>query len=243
MNGAFGTVSYDELLVAAKAEKGTNGVDLVEFVTTRQPFTIGDGPLRVVAYDFGIKRSIVAYLASITNATVTVVPGFTSAYDVRAYDPHGVFLSNGPGDPDVYGYATREIKQLLGEVPVFGICLGHQLMAAALGGSTFKLPFGHHGGNHPVRHVPTGRVEITSQNHNFAVVPDSVPRADVTHVNLNDGVIEGLSCLDIPAFSVQHHPEAAPGPHESQYLFEEFRQLMLKFHGDASLSPTAKAGV
>ncbi len=243
MNGAFGTVSYDELLAAAKAEKGTNGVDLVEFVTTRQPFTIGDGPLRVVAYDFGIKRSIVAYLASITNATVTVVPGFTSANDVRAYDPHGVFLSNGPGDPDVYGYATREIKQLLGEVPVFGICLGHQLMAAALGGSTFKLPFGHHGGNHPVRHVPTGRVEITSQNHNFAVVPDSVPRADVTHVNLNDGVIEGLSCLDIPAFSVQHHPEAAPGPHESQYLFEEFRQLMLKFHGDASLSPTAKAGV
>ena len=243
MNGAFGTVSYDELLVAAKAEKGTNGVDLVEFVTTRQPFTIGEGPLRVVAYDFGIKRSIVAYLASITNATVTVVPGFTSANDVRAYDPHGVFLSNGPGDPDVYGYATREIKQLLGEVPVFGICLGHQLMAAALGGSTFKLPFGHHGGNHPVRHVPTGRVEITSQNHNFAVVPDSVPRADVTHVNLNDGVIEGLSCLDIPAFSVQHHPEAAPGPHESQYLFEEFRQLMMKFYGDASLSPTAKAGV
>lgn len=243
MNGAFGTVSYDELLVAAKAEKGTNGVDLVEFVTTREPFTIGDGPLRVVAYDFGIKRSIVAYLASITNATVTVVPGFTSAHDVRAYDPHGVFLSNGPGDPGVYDYAIREIANLLGHVPIFGICLGHQLMASALGGSTFKLPFGHHGGNHPVRHVSTGRVEITSQNHNFAVLPDSVPRADVTHVNLNDGVIEGLSCIDIPAFSVQHHPEAAPGPHESQYLFEEFRQLMVNFHGDGALSPTVKAGV
>lgn len=243
MNGAFGTVSYDELLVAAKAEKGTNGVDLVEFVTTREPFTVGDGPLRVVAYDFGIKRSIVAYLASITNATVTVVPGFTSANDVRTYDPHGVFLSNGPGDPEVYDYAVREIKHLLGEVPVFGICLGHQLMASALGGSTFKLPFGHHGGNHPVRHVSTGRVEITSQNHNFAVIPESVPRADVTHVNLNDGVIEGLSCNDIAAFSVQHHPEAAPGPHESQYLFDDFRQLMVRFHGDAALAPTAKAGV
>jgi carbamoyl-phosphate synthase small subunit len=243
MNGAFGTATYADLLVAAKAEKGTNGVDLVEHVTTREPFTIGDGPLRVVAYDFGIKRSIVGFLASMTNATVTVVPGFMSADDVRAYDPHGVFLSNGPGDPEVLSYAVREIKKLLGQVPVFGICLGHQLMATALGGSTYKLPFGHHGGNHPVRHVPTGRVEITSQNHNFAVTPDSVPRADVTHVNLNDGVIEGLACLDIPAFSVQHHPEAAPGPHESQYLFNEFRELMVKFHGDSVLSPTAKAGV
>jgi carbamoyl-phosphate synthase small subunit len=243
MNGAFGTATYADLLVAAKAEKGTNGVDLVEHVTTREPFTIGDGPLRVVAYDFGIKRSIVGFLASMTNATVTVVPGFMKAEDVRAYEPHGVFLSNGPGDPEVCNYAVREIKKLLGQVPVFGICLGHQLMATALGGSTYKLPFGHHGGNHPVRHVPTGRVEITSQNHNFAVTPDSVPRADVTHVNLNDGVIEGLACLDIPAFSVQHHPEAAPGPHESQYLFNEFRELMVKFHGDSAMSPTVKAGV
>ena len=240
LNGAFGIAGFDELLAAAKEEKGTNGVDLVGVVTTREPFTVGDGPLRVVAYDFGIKRSIVSYLAAMTNATVTVVPGYTKADAVRAYEPHGVFLSNGPGDPEVCDYAVSEIKALLGEVPIFGICLGHQLMATALGGSTFKLPFGHHGGNHPVRHMPTGRVEITSQNHNFAVLPDSVPRADVTHVNLNDGVIEGLRCLDIPAFSVQHHPEAAPGPHESRYLFDEFRELMLTANGSLALS---KAGV
>ena len=240
LNGAFGTAPLDELVTAAREEKGTAGIDLVRVVTTREPFIIGDGPLRVVAYDFGIKRSIVNYLASITNATVTVVPGYTTAEAVRAYEPHGVFLSNGPGDPEVCDYVVSEIAALLGEVPIFGICLGHQLMAAALGGSTFKLPFGHHGGNHPVRHVPTGRVEITSQNHNFAVLPDSVPRADVTHVNLNDGVIEGLRCLDVPAFSVQHHPEAAPGPHESRYLFDEFRDLMTTVHGPSVL---AKAGL
>ncbi len=239
MSAAFGTASHAELLLAAKAERGTDGVDLVSQVTTREPFTIGDGPLRVVAYDYGIKRSIVNYLASLTGATVTVVPGYTTAEAVRAYEPHGVFLSNGPGDPVVCASAVAQIKQLLGTVPIFGICLGHQLLSTALGGSTYKLPFGHHGGNHPVRHVPTGRVEITSQNHNFAVLPDSVPRADVTHVNLNDGVIEGLKCRDLPAFSVQHHPEAAPGPHESQYLFEEFRNLMHAYHGPAVMS---KAG-
>ena len=239
MPAAFGTASHDVLMEAAKTEKGTDGVDLVSQVTTREPFTVGDGPLRVVAYDYGIKRSIVGYLADITGATVTVVPGYTSADDVRAYDPHGVFLSNGPGDPVVCSAAVREIKRLVGEVPIFGICLGHQLLSTALGGSTYKLPFGHHGGNHPVRHIESGRVEITSQNHNFAVVPGSVPRTDVTHVNLNDGVIEGLRCREVPAFSVQHHPEAAPGPHESRYLFDEFRTLMTSFRGAGS---AAKVG-
>ena len=224
MPGAFGTASHDTLLGAAKAEPGTDGVDLVAEVTTPEPYTVGDGPFRVVAYDFGIKRTILRHLS--TFATVTVVPGHMRADDVRAYDPHGVFLSNGPGDPVVCDYAVQEIKALIGEVPVFGICLGHQLMGAALGGTTYKLPFGHHGGNHPVRHIPTGRVEITSQNHNFAIAEGSVANVDVTHVNLNDGVIEGIRCRDIPAFSVQHHPEAGPGPHESAYLFEEFRELM-----------------
>ena len=196
-------------------------------MTTPEPYTVGTGPFRVVAYDFGIKRTILRHLS--TFATVTVVPGHMRADDVRAYDPHGVFLSNGPGDPVVCDYAVQEIKAILGEVPVFGICLGHQLMGAALGGTTYKLPFGHHGGNHPVRHIPTGRVEITSQNHYFAIAEGSVANVDVTHVNLNDGVIEGIRCRDIPAFSVQHHPEAGPGPHESAYLFEEFRDLMTAF--------------
>jgi carbamoyl-phosphate synthase small subunit len=142
--------------------------------------------------------------------------------------PDGVFLANGPGDPARVPYASTAISALLGEgVPVFGICLGHQLLARALGADTVKLPFGHHGGNHPVRRLATGQVEITSQNHNFAVAADSLAgRAEVTHVNLNDGVCEGLRVLDAPAFSVQYHPEAGPGPHDARYLFEEFRLLM-----------------
>ena len=140
--------------------------------------------------------------------------------------PDGVFLSNGPGDPAALPHLAREIKALLGEVPVFGICLGHQLLASALGGSTFKLPFGHHGANQPVRRVATGIVEITAENHGYAVSPGSVASADVTHVNLNDGVIEGISCRDLPAFSVQYHPEAGPGPHDARYLFGLFAELM-----------------
>jgi carbamoyl-phosphate synthase small subunit len=209
---------------AATNEPGTDSVDLVATVTTDQPYTVGDGPLRVVAYDFGIKRTILRHLAPL--ATVEVVPASTTAADVLARQPDGVFLSNGPGDPAAVGYASEAIGALLGNVPVFGICLGHQLLATALGGSTFKLKFGHHGGNHPVRQLASSRVEITSQNHNYAVVDGSVASADVTHVNLNDGVIEGLRSRDIPAFSVQYHPEAGPGPHDARYLFEEFEQLM-----------------
>src|SRR6202011_5565672 len=181
-------------------------------------------PLRVVAYDFGIKRNILRHLAGI--ATVEVVPATTPAAEVLARRPDGVFLSNGPGDPAAVEGAAEAIRGLLGQVPVFGICLGHQLLATAVGGATYKLKFGHHGGNHPVRRLATGSVEITSQNHNYAVAEGSVAAADVTHVNLNDGVVEGLACRDVPAFGVQYHPEAGPGPHDARYLFAEFRRLM-----------------
>ncbi len=178
-----------------------------------------------MAYDFGIKTSILRMLSEL--ATVEVVPASTSAASVMLRRPDGVFLSNGPGDPSAVTYAVDAIRDLLwADIPVFGICLGHQLMASALGGSTFKLPFGHHGGNHPVKRLRDGAVEITSQNHSYAVAEGSVATADVTHVNLNDGVIEGLGCRDVRAFSVQYHPEAGPGPHDARYLFEDFRQLM-----------------
>jgi carbamoyl-phosphate synthase small subunit len=224
MAAAFGTASEVTLKEAAQAEPGTEGRDLVAEVTTDRPYVVGDGPLRVVAYDFGIKRTILRHLGHM--ATVEVVPATASAADVLAREPDGVFLSNGPGDPAAVEGAAGAIAGLLGAVPIFGICLGHQLLATALGGETFKLKFGHHGGNHPVRRIETGSVEITSQNHNFAVAGDSLPRADVTHVNLNDGVIEGLRCRDAPAFSVQYHPEAGPGPHDARYLFAEFARIM-----------------
>ena len=140
--------------------------------------------------------------------------------------PDGVFLSNGPGDPEPLDYVRENIKKILGEVPIFGICLGHQLLAETLGAEIFKLPFGHHGGNHPVRNVKTGVVEITSQNHNYCVVEGSIKDAEVTHINLNDGTIAGINCLKAPAFSVQYHPEAGPGPHDSSYLFEQFENLL-----------------
>jgi len=227
--GAFGPLDVvDEaaLREAATAEPGTEGVDLVAQVTTTEPYRLADGqrPL-VVAYDFGIKHTILRHLASWVD--VEVVPASTSAADVLARQPVGVFLSNGPGDPATVPYASSAIAGLLGHVPVFGICLGHQLLGRAIGGATVKLPFGHHGGNHPVRNLATGHVEITSQNHNFAVDPDSLAgKAEMTHVNLNDGVCEGLRVADGDAFSVQHHPEAGPGPHDSVYLFEEFATVL-----------------
>jgi carbamoyl-phosphate synthase small subunit len=221
---AFGTASETVLKQAAMDEPGTEGVNLVSEVTTDTPYLHGDGRFRVVAFDYGIKRSILRHLGAI--ATVEVVPAATTAADVLARRPDGVFLSNGPGDPAAVTGASSTIAELLGKVPVFGICLGHQLMATALGASTYKLKFGHHGGNHPVRRLSTGAVEITSQNHNYAVRADDLGGAEVTHLNLNDGVVEGLACRDVPAFSVQYHPEASPGPHDAQYLFEEFSRLM-----------------
>lgn len=229
MPGAFGTADETTLKAAAIAEPGTDGVDLVDTVTTAHPYRVPtQGRFSVVAYDFGIKRAILRHLDGI--ATVEVVPASTPAEEVLDRKPDGVFLSNGPGDPAAVVGGLRAIEGLVGRVPIFGICLGHQLLATALGASTYKLAFGHHGGNHPVRREATGAVEITSQNHNFAVVPDTLQGADVTHVNLNDGVIEGIAARDVPAFSVQYHPEAGPGPHDARYLFEEFAMLMQRCH-------------
>ncbi len=189
---------------------------------------------RVVAYDFGIKQNILRLLVD-HNCDVTVVPAKTSAEDVLALKPSGVFLSNGPGDPEPVTYAIESIRKLLGHVPIFGICLGHQICGLALGGRTFKLKFGHHGGNHPVKNLMSNRVEITAQNHGFAVDPDSLPASDVevTHVNLNDGTNEGMRHRALPLFSVQYHPEASPGPHDSHYLFRQFTDMMkeCKFSG------------
>ena len=179
----------------------------------------------IVCYDFGVKTNILRSLAS--WARVTVVPAQTPAEDVLALNPAGIFLSNGPADPAAVTYAIENIRQLLGKAPIMGICLGHQLLSLACGAKTARLKFGHHGCNHPVKNLATGKVEITSQNHNFAVVPESVPDClDVTHINLNDGSIEGVRHKTLPAFSVQYHPEACPGPHDSSYLFAQFRNLI-----------------
>jgi carbamoyl-phosphate synthase small subunit len=188
--------------------------------------------LHVVAYDFGIKLNILRMLAR-EGCRVTVVPAETKAEDVLELKPDGVFLSNGPGDPEPVDYAVRAIKQILGRVPVFGICLGHQLTGLALGGKTYKLKFGHHGGNHPVRNNTTGQIEITAHNHNFAVDPDSLNANEVelTHVDLNDNTLEGLRHKTLPLFTVQYHPEAAPGPHDSHYLFQDFRKMMEEWKG------------
>jgi carbamoyl-phosphate synthase small subunit len=228
--GAFGPVAQGEaaLRKIAADEPGTDGVDLVAEVTTPEPYVL-DGPDTgaplVVAYDFGIKRTILRHLAR--RFRVEVVPAGTTAADVLARDPAGVFLSNGPGDPVMVPYAVDAVGGLLGNVPVFGICLGHQLLGRALGAETVKLPFGHHGANHPVRDLRTGKVEITSQNHNFAVPADALAGvASVTHLNLNDGVCEGMGVTDEQAFSVQYHPEAGPGPHDSSYLFDEFADMV-----------------
>jgi len=222
--GAFGTADEVTLKQAALDEPGTDGKDLVAEVTCTEPYTVGDGARRVVAYDFGIKTTILRHLSGI--ATVEVVPAHTSAADVLARNPDGVFLSNGPGDPAALTSIVGEIRQLIGAVPLFGICLGHQLLGSALGAETHKLAFGHHGGNHPVKQLSTGHVEITSQNHSYAVLDGTLGAAEVTHVNLNDGVVEGLAVKAERAFSVQYHPEAGPGPHDAAYLFDDFRDLM-----------------
>jgi len=232
-----------ELVEKARALPEMAGQDLARTVTTAKPYT-WDKPghlltgehgaggtveprFHVVAFDFGIKRTLLRSLVD-GGCRVTVVPAMTSSSDVLALQPDGVFLSNGPGDPEPCGYAVKTVRELLGRLPLFGVCLGHQILGLALGGRTFKLKFGHHGGNHPVQRLDGGQVEITAQNHGFAVDADSLPDSDVevTHRNLNDGTLEGLRHRSLPAFSVQYHPEASPGPHDSHYLFGEFLRMM-----------------
>jgi len=234
----------DNLLQQVRAWQGLEGRDLVKEVTgkdmfvfeqtgksERQPPEGGGFPpppadphrFRVVVYDFGVKRSILRRLAAL-HCQVIVVPANTPADEVLQLDPQGILLSNGPGDPAAVGYAIDAVRRLLGKKPMFGICLGHQILGLALGGTTYKLKFGHHGANHPVKNLGTGKIEITAQNHGFAVDPKSLDQDEVemTHINLNDGTLEGMRHKELPVFSVQYHPEAAPGPHDSFYLFKQF---------------------
>ena len=255
MGALRGVVSTDgtpveTLLAEARALPSMAGLELASRVSSEKQYTWDKGSIeltaspwqeamgeaqsapeaqkfRVAAYDYGIKQNILRLLVD-NNCEVTVVPAKTTAEEVLALKPDGVFLSNGPGDPEPATYAIESIRGLLGRVPVFGICLGHQLCGLALGGKTFKLRFGHHGSNHPVKNLLTGQVEITAQNHGFCVDPDSLRSSDVeiTHMNLNDNTNEGLRHRSLPLFSVQYHPEASPGPHDSHYLFRQFNDMM-----------------
>ncbi len=242
---ADGSLTEDDALARAKAWEGLDGKDYASKVSTEKEYlwdadtrktcswgmaeSVGKADLSIVAYDFGIKWNILRGLRR-HGMNVTVVPARTPASDVLAKKPDGVFLSNGPADPAAVTYAADAIRALIGKVPLMGICLGHQLLGLALGGVTYRLKFGHHGCNHPVKNLQNGSVEITSQNHNFAIREDSIDRTrvDITHINLNDRTIEGIRHKKEPAFSVQYHPEAAPGPHDPYYLFAQFREMIKK---------------
>lgn len=247
MNAVISSTELDPAALVAKAQAAhaMEGLDLVKDVTTEEAYNWPPAQIdaiaqwypadvrlpsaasyHVVAYDYGIKTNILRLLAA-RGCKITVVPAQTAASDVLALQPDGVFLSNGPGDPAAVTYAAAATRDLLGKVPLFGICLGHQILGLALGGSTYKLRFGHHGGNQPVQFADTRQVEISSHNHGFAVAADSLPEhVEVTHINLNDNCVEGLRAQGLQAFSVQYHPEAAPGPHDAGYLFDQFIDLM-----------------
>ena len=227
----------DDVRHLRKAAQGLprmSGLDLAKVVTCGEAYEapafagMPAPDLHVVAYDYGLKRSMLRHLAA-AGFRVTVVPAQTSAREVLKRAPDGVFLSNGPGDPGAVTYAVKAVERLLGKVPIFGICLGHQLLAQALGMKTFKLKFGHRGANHPVKDLRTGVIEITAQNHGFAVRDDPVEGAEITHLNLNDHTVEGVAAAARFAFSVQYHPESTPGPHDSLYLFERFRDEIARF--------------
>jgi carbamoyl-phosphate synthase small subunit len=246
---AISSVDLDpaSLVAKAKASPGLVGRDLVKEVTCEKPYdwdvgdwelgsgysrssssTLADAPL-VIALDYGIKLNILRRLVS-TGFRVKVLPAASTAEQILSYDPDGIFLSNGPADPAALPYARNAVAGILGKKPVFGICLGHQILGLALGGKTYKLDFGHHGANHPVMDLRTRRVEITSQNHGFAVESESLAgRAELSHLNLNDKTVEGLRGTGVPFFSVQYHPEASPGPHDSSYLFARFKRLIEAF--------------
>jgi carbamoyl-phosphate synthase small subunit len=222
----------DELVAIAKGSRDMNGLDLAVEVTCPDAYRLdlpipGERPFKVVAYDFGMKQNILRMMAN-AGCDVTVVPATTSAEDVLKLGPEGIFFSNGPGDPAACTYAVEAGKRLIGKAPIFGICLGHQILGLACGGKTFKLKFGHRGANHPVKNLLTSQVEVTSQNHGFAVDPQLFerPEYELTHLNLNDGTVEGFRHKDVPLSSVQYHPEASPGPHDSHYLFADFVQMM-----------------
>jgi carbamoyl-phosphate synthase small subunit len=245
------SLSEKEAVAQANEGEGVIGMDYVREVTTSAPYqwdpedrlspawSVASGNEdevvrqalprvrhRVVAYDYGIKENILRRLRQ-NGFAVTVVPAATAADEVLALNPDGIFLSNGPGDPSAVPYAHESLRALLGKKPIFGICLGHQILGFAVGGRTFKLKFGHRGGNQPVKDLRTGKVAITSQNHGFAVDADSLPsEMEVTHINLNDGTVEGMRHRELPVFSVQYHPEAAPGPHDASYFFSQFAELI-----------------
>ncbi len=252
--GIISTVELDPKRLAARARAlpGLLGRDLVSEVTVERPHGWDEGRwdlargylppavprFRVAAYDSGIKHNILRQLAS-HGCAVEVFPAGTPAEAILERQPHGLFLANGPGDPEAVSYLIDATRALIGKVPIFGICLGNQILGLAVGGSTYKLKFGHHGANHPVQDRLTGRVEITSQNHGFAVDPKSVESAGLveTHVNLNDGTSEGMRHRELPVFSVQYHPEASPGPHDSHYLFQRFTEMMEKNRSGKGDSP------
>ena len=231
MNGIISTLDkdLDSLISKCNSSPKMSGLDLTKEVTCKNVFQWLDntkGKYKVAAIDFGIKNNILRILSE-HDCSIRIFPANVSAKTIIDFAPDGIFLSNGPGDPSAVTYAIRTVKNLLGFRPIFGICLGHQILTLALGGKTYKLKFGHRGLNHPVKNLITNRVEITSQNHGFAVDLETLPNnVEQTHVNLNDNTSAGIICKDVPAFSVQFHPESSPGPHDSRYLFEQFIKMM-----------------